>query len=194
MLDDPVAQFGEWFREAREESGLALPEATCLSTVSADGYPDGRMVLLKGFDERGFVFYTNLESRKARDLRRVPRASLTFYWEPLRRQIRIQGDVDPVDEADADAYFASRDRGKQLGAWASDQSAPVEDRATLERRFQEAEERFREVEEIPRPPFWSGFRLRPRALEFWQEGPDRLHDRFHYERTPGGWALTRLCP
>ena len=193
LLEDPIAQFDEWFREAREESGLQLPEAACLSTVDPDGYPEGRMVLLKGFDVRGFVFYTNLNSRKAESLRHAPRAALTFYWEPLRRQVRIQGDVEEVEEEDADAYFASRPRGRQLGAWASDQSAPVPDRETLEDRFQEAEDRF-QGGEIPRPAHWGGLRIRPRVIEFWQEGPARLHDRFRYERDDGGWSRTRLCP
>lgn len=194
MLDDPLEQFADWFREAREESGLALPDASCLSTVGEDGYPEGRMVLLKEFDERGFVFYTNLTSRKADSLRRVPRAALTFYWEPLRRQVRIQGDVTPVEEDEADAYFATRPRGSRIGAWASDQSAPVEAREELDRRFEEVRDRFGDSGEIPRPPFWGGFRIRARALEFWQEGPDRLHDRFRYERASDGWTLTRLCP
>jgi len=194
LRDDPVEQFGDWFCEAREVSGLDLPDATCLSTVDEDGYPDGRMVLLKGFDERGFVFYTNLTSAKARALRRTPRAALTLYWEPLRRQVRVQGEVTPVDDAEADAYFATRPRGSRIGAWASDQSSPLEDADELERRFREARERFEGSDDIPRPPFWSGFRIEPRAVEFWQEGPDRLHDRFRYRRSGEGWTVTRLFP
>lgn len=194
LLDDPVEQFALWFEEAREKSGLALPDAACLSTVTGDGYPDGRMVLVKGHDGRGFVFYTNLTSRKAEHLRSTPRASLTLYWEPLRRQVRIQGDVELVEAQEADAYFARRPRGSQIGAWASDQSAPLEDRDALGRRFAEAEERFADSDSVPRPPFWGGFRVWPRAMEFWQEGPDRLHDRFRYERTEQGWKLLRLFP
>lgn len=193
MEENPVEQFGEWFAEAVERSGLDLPDAACLSTVDGDGYPDGRMVLLKDFDERGFVFYTNFESRKARSLRETPRAALTFYWERLRRQVRIQGDVRQVPDEEADVYFATRPRGSRIGAWASRQSDPVEDRAALDRRFEEARKRFAGTE-VPRPPFWGGFRIRARALEFWQEGPDRLHDRFRYERTNDGWTRVRLQP
>lgn len=195
---NPVEQFRIWFREAVEKSGLSLPDAACLSTVDADGYPDGRMVLLKSFDDRGFAFYTNLSSRKAEALAAVPKASLTLYWEPLRRQVRIQGDVRRMPDEEVDTYFALRPRGSQLGAWASKQSARVADRDTLERAYREAEARFRDVEGVPRPSFWGGFRIVPRAMEFWQEGPHRLHDRFRYERNvhdaPGDWEKVRLYP
>lgn len=191
---DPVAQFGKWYRDAREGTDLSLPGACCLSTVGEDGYPEGRMVLLKGFDERGFVFYTNLKSAKAASLERRPRAALTFYWEPLRRQVRIQGDVESVAAEEADAYFDTRPRGSQIGAWASDQSSTVEDRRSLDRRFREVRERFESSESVPRPPFWGGFRIRPRTVEFWQEAPDRMHDRFRYERADGEWRIVRLWP
>lgn len=194
LRPDPMDQFVEWYREAREESGLALPGATCLSTVGPDGGPQGRMVLLKGADARGFVFYTNLESRKAVALEQRPRAALTFYWEPLRRQVRVEGDVRRLQEHEEDAYFATRPRGSQIGAWASRQSRPVDDREALDRAFEEARERFGDTEEIPRPPFWGGYRIRPRVVEFWQEGPDRMHDRFRYERTDDGWRRRRLQP
>jgi len=193
LARDPVEQFTGWFDEARGEGSLALPDACCLSTVDPEGYPDARMVLLKEFDERGFVFYTNLGSRKGVHLRERPRASLTFYWEPLRRQVRIQGQVVRVEDEEADAYWATRPRGSQLGAWASEQSAPIESRGELEDRFREVEERF-EGRSVPRPSFWTGFRLRPRAFEFWQERPDRLHDRFRYARSEGGWEIHRLQP
>ncbi|HSR40618.1 MAG TPA: pyridoxamine 5'-phosphate oxidase [Longimicrobiales bacterium] len=193
LAEDPVDQFAEWYEEVRSESDLALPNACCLATVDDEGYPEGRMVLLKDFDASGFVFYTNLGSRKGRALAARPRASLTFYWEAVRRQIRIVGDVEPVDDAEADAYWRTRPRGSQLGAWASEQSASVESREALEARFREVEARF-EGEEVPRPPFWSGFRLRPRAVEFWQEAPNRLHDRFRYARSGEGWSRERLQP
>lgn len=194
MHDDPIDQFAEWYREAREKSGLSLPGATCLSTVGPEGAPQGRMVLLKGADARGFVFYTNLESRKAEALESTPRAALTFYWEPLRRQVRVEGDVERIAEEEEDAYFATRPRGSQIGAWASEQSRPASDRDALDRAFERARERFRDTDEIPRPPFWGGYRIRPRAVEFWQEGPDRMHDRFRYVREGEGWAVERLQP
>lgn len=187
-------QFREWLDAVRGEEVLSLPEAACLSTVGDDGYPQGRMILLKGWDRDGFVFYTNLESPKSRALRTRSRAALTLYWEPVRRQVRAQGDVEPVPEEEADAYFAERPRGSQIGAWASEQSRPAEDREALDRRFAEARARFEDVEEIPRPPYWSGFRIRPRAVEFWQERPDRMHDRFRYERRGDGWEIVRLFP
>lgn len=193
LAEDPVEQFARWYEEVRSDTDLDLPNACCLATVDDEGYPDGRMVLLKDFDASGFVFYTNLRSRKGRALEARPRASLTFYWEAVRRQIRIVGDVEPVAEAEADAYWKSRPRGSQLGAWASEQSAPVESREALEERFREVTARF-EGREVPRPPFWSGLRLRPRAMEFWQEAANRLHDRFRYARSGDGWSLARLQP
>lgn len=193
LRDDAVEQFEEWFAQVRARSRLALPEAMCLSTVDAEGRPQGRVVLLKAVEEGGFVFYTNLDSPKGRHLRERPHAALTFYWEGLDRQVRIQGDVEPVDDEVADAYFRTRPRGSQLGAWASDQSAPIRDREELERRFREEEERF-EGREVARPPHWSGLRVRPRVVEFWQGRPDRLHDRFRYTREGEGWRIERLSP
>lgn len=194
-------QFREWLEDVRKEEVLSLPEAACLSTVGEDGYPQGRMILLKGWDRDGFVFYTNLESPKAESIRNRTRAALTLYWEPVRRQVRAHGNVEPVSDEQADAYFARRPRGSQIGAWASDQSRPAEGREALDRSFGEARARFEGVDEIPRPPHWSGFRIRPRAVEFWQEGPDRMHDRFRYERrdggdggVEGGWEIVRLFP
>lgn len=193
LHDDPVEQFREWFADARDRSGQELPEAMCLSTVDGDGRPRGRVVLLKAVEETGFVFYTNLHSPKSRQLRDRPEAALTFYWERIARQVRIQGGVERVDDADADAYFRTRPRGSQVGAWASDQSAPLADRAELERRFAEEEARFRE-RDVPRPPHWGGLRVRPRIVEFWQGRPDRLHDRFRYTREGEGWRIERLSP
>lgn len=200
LHEHPMDQFSEWLEDVREEEVLSLPEAACLSTVGEDGYPQGRMILLKGWGRDGFVFYTNLESPKADSIRNRSRAALTLYWEPVRRQVRADGDVEPLSDEQADAYFARRPRGSQIGAWASDQSRPAEGREALDRSFAEARARFEGVEEIPRPPHWSGFRIRPRAVEFWQEGPDRMHDRFRYVRRggdggdEGGWEVVRLFP
>jgi len=193
LADEPATQFREWFDDARGTEGLELPDACSLATVDEEGYPDARMVLLKGLDEEGFVFYTNLRSPKAEQLRDRPRAALVFHWKPLRRQVRVRGEVTPVPEDEADAYFASRPRGSQIGAWASEQSAAVESREALDRKFREARERF-EGGEVPRPPFWSGFRLEPRSVEFWKQADNRMHDRFRYTRARGGWEIFRLQP
>lgn len=191
---DPIAQFSRWFEDARARAGILLPEAVCLATVGPDGYPEARVVLLKSFGPDGFVFYTNNQSRKGVALARLPRACLNFYWKELDRQVRLVGDAEPVSDAEADAYFASRPRGSRLSAWASRQSAPVADRAELERRVEEFGRKY--PGEVPRPPHWSGWRVRPRELEFWQSRADRLHDRFLYRRLPdGGWEKpVRLCP
>lgn len=193
MADDPVVEFREWFDRARATEGLTLPDACCLATVDAEGDPDARMVLLKGIEDGGFVFYTNLRSPKGEALRRRPRAALVFHWKPLGRQVRVRGEVSPVAEAEADRYFATRPRGSRIAAWASAQSSPVESREALERKFRETSERF-DGEEVPRPPFWSGFRLEPMSVEFWQERDHRLHDRFAYTRAPRGWQIARLQP
>lgn len=193
LQDDPVEQFEAWFADARARSRLELPEAMCLSTVDEEGHPQGRVVLLKAVEEGGFVFYTNLRSPKARHLERRPEAALTFHWEALGRQVRIQGEVEPVDDRIADDYFRTRPRGSQVGAWASDQSVPLEGREELERRFEEEEARFR-GRDVHRPPHWSGLRVRPRVVEFWQSRPDRLHDRFRYVREGEGWRIERLSP
>ncbi len=172
---------------------MALPEACCLSTVSPEGLPEGRMILLKGADESGFVFYTNLESPKARSLAAHPHAALTFYWQPFRRQVRVLGRVEKVTEDEADAYFHTRPRESRLGAWASLQSEPLDSRETLERRFGEFSKKY-EGREVPRPPHWSGYRIVPDEIEFWIERPMRLHDRFLYARSDAGWKITRLYP
>jgi len=195
LADDPVVEFDRWFEVARAQAGYAMPEAACLSTVDDEGYPDGRIVLLKARDARGFVFYTNLRSTKARALEARPHASLTFYWESLARQVRVQGDMERVVDAECDAYFATRPRGSQLGAWASDQSSVLETRAALLTRMAEVTVRH-EGRPVPRPPHWRGFRLVPRRIEFWQGMPDRLHDRFLYRRLRQGerWTIERLAP
>lgn len=194
LSPDPVEQFSRWFAEAEADPRIVFAEAVCLSTLGPGGTPEGRMVLLKRFDARGFVFYTNLESAKSRSLAGCPRAGMTFYWQPPGRQVRVRGPVEPVSASEADAYFASRPRQSRIGAWASDQSRKLESRAVLEDRVRALEARFADGE-VPRPPRWSGFRIVPDAIEFWQEGEARLHDRFLYERDgAGGWARRRLYP
>lgn len=191
---DPIEQFRDWFQAAQDDKEVLLPEACCLSTVGADGYPEGRMVLLKDVDARGFTFYTNMRSPKGRALAAAPRAALTFHWARLKRQVRAQGDVELVSAQEADAYFRQRPRSSQLAAWASEQSERLESRARLEERMAEMERRFADGE-VPRPPHWSGYRLLPRGVEFWQERPSRLHDRFLFQRGPDGrWFAARLFP
>ena len=191
MSDDPLAIFRELFTRAAES--CVEPDATVLSTVDADGRPSGRYVLLKAFDERGFVFYTNLESRKGRALAVKPYASLCFYWQPIHKQVRVEGTTERVSDTEADAYFATRPREFQIGAWASTQSAPLESRAELEQRVDEARARF-EGRIVPRPSFWSGFRVVPRSIEFWTRDPSRLHEREHYQRAGDHWIRGLLFP
>lgn len=189
---DPIAQFARWFEEAQTVE-RPLPNAVALATAGPDGRPSLRMVLLKDFDERGFVFYSNYESRKARDLGRNPHASLLFYWGRLERQVRVEGRVAKVTRSESDAYFRTRPRGSQLAAWASPQSETLENRAALDRRLQAVASRY--PADVPRPPYWGGYRLVPAAFEFWQGRADRLHDRLRYRRARGGrWVLERLAP
>jgi pyridoxamine 5'-phosphate oxidase len=192
--DEPLRLFAAWF-EAAARSEPVNPEAMTLSTVDADGMPDARMVLLKGFDEAGFVFYTNKDSAKGRELAACPKAALTFYWKSLQRQVRIRGDVSPVSDAEADAYFASRSRMAQIGAWASKQSTALESRLAFEKAIAAQTVRFA-VGAVPRPPYWSGFRIAPVQIEFWQEKPFRLHDRIVFARRAASeaWTKTRLYP
>ncbi len=190
---DPFAQFGAWFGEALEAEGIIEPNAMTLATVSPDGRPTARIVLLRGYDERGFVFFTNYASRKGRELDASGNAGLLFYWAPLERQIRIDGTVARVDVAESDEYFALRPRGHRLSSWASPQSDVVPNRAFLEERMRSEEERFRDGD-VPRPPLWGGYRVAPRAFEFWQGRPDRVHDRIAYTRTDEGWRIERLAP
>lgn len=189
---DPISQFGAWLRDA-EASEPNNPNAMTLATVSADGKPSTRMVLLKGHDSQGFVFYTNYTSQKGRELLANPFASLCFHWKSLGRQIRIEGRAEPVSDAEADAYFASRPRGSQIGAWASEQSRPVESRAILEERVRALTEKY-DGADVPRPPHWSGFRVVPERIEFWTDRPDRLHDRQVFNREESGWREQRLQP
>jgi pyridoxamine 5'-phosphate oxidase len=189
---DWLTPFRRWYDAAAAREELA--EAMTVATVGRDGRPSLRAVLLRGLDERGFVFYTNLDSRKAGELAVNPRAALCFHWKSLARQVRVEGGVERVADAEADAYFAGRARESQLGAWASDQSRPLPDRATLERRFAEAAARFSGYERVPRPPNWSGYRVVPERVEFWQELPHRLHDRLVFIRDGARWRRERLYP
>jgi pyridoxamine 5'-phosphate oxidase len=190
--DDPIALFSAWFDEA-SRSGLLLPEAMTLATSTSDGRPAGRMVLLRGFDERGFVFYTNYGSRKAEELTVNPKAELVFHWPVFERQVRIAGRVEKTSAEESAAYFASRPRGSQLGAWASRQSQPVESREALEHAFEEQERKFAGTE-VPLPSFWGGYRVVAHSLEFFQGRANRLHDRLLYTRDGAGWRRTRLYP
>ena len=192
MTTDPHALFDAWYAEARASEPNDT-NAMALATADAEGRPDVRMVLLKGHDARGFVFYTNLESRKASEILANPRVCLLFHWKSLRRQIRIEGPVEQVTEAEGDAYFASRHRDSQLGAWASDQSRPLESRAVFEARYEATRARF-DGKEVPRPPHWSGFRVMPERIEFWIDRPHRLHERQLFLRDGNGWREGLLYP
>ncbi|MBO9576786.1 MAG: pyridoxamine 5'-phosphate oxidase [Sphingobium sp.] len=190
---DPFALFESWYGEART-SEPNDGNAMALATATPDGRPSLRMVLLKGHGPDGFIFYTNFEGRKAQEILSNPQVALLFHWKSLRRQVRIEGRAARVDDATADAYFASRSRDSQLGAWASDQSRPLPDRATFEQRFEEVAARY-EGQAVPRPPHWSGFRVVPQAIEFWLDRPHRLHERTRYESDgKGGWRSGMLYP
>jgi pyridoxamine 5'-phosphate oxidase len=189
---DPVALFADWFASAKQ-AGLMLPEAMTVATASREGSPSARMMLLKAFGADGFVFYTNYESRKASELEENPRAALVLHWPTLQRQVRVEGRVERLSPEDSTAYFDSRPRGSRIGAWASKQSSPLENREDLERRFKESEQQFADGR-IPLPPYWGGFRVIPEFIEFWQGRINRLHDRLRYSRTSDGWTVQRLYP
>lgn len=190
--NDPLPRVLEWLDEARTTEPND-PEAMALATVDSRGRPSARMVLLKGVDARGFVFYTNLESQKGREIRENPRAALLFHWKSLRRQIRVEGTVSPVEDAEADEYFASRPRGSRIGAWASAQSRPLEGMFELEKQVAGYTAKFG-LGEIPRPPHWSGFSLAPDRIEFWKDGRFRLHERIVHTRDGDSWTVGRLYP
>jgi pyridoxamine 5'-phosphate oxidase len=191
LADDPIEQFRQWYERAVEE--VPLVDAMALSTVDADGGPDARMVLLKGFGPDGFRFFTNLGSAKAHQLQANPRAALVLYWRELDRQVRIRGSVEKLPTEDDDAYFATRPPAARIGAWASPQSEPLPERETLDERVRQVTERFAGGE-VSRPEFWGGYVVRPERIEFWQGQAARLHDRFVYERDGDGWSIRRLAP
>jgi pyridoxamine 5'-phosphate oxidase len=192
--DEPLRLFATWFAEAKRAEPVN-PDAMTLATIDADGLPNARMVLLKGFDERGFVFYTNVDSIKGHELDAAPKAALTFYWKSLQRQVRVRGNVEPVSKQEADAYFASRSRMAQIGAWASKQSAALESRMAFEKAIARFTAKFA-IGTVPRPPNWSGYRVVPQEIEFWQERPFRLHDRIAFTRASltAPWTKMRLYP
>jgi pyridoxamine 5'-phosphate oxidase len=192
VAPDPIVEFTRWFEEALKAE-VQEPNAMTLATATADGAPSARIVLLKGFDERGFVFFTDYRSRKAGELKENARAALVFYWPELERQIRITGSTAETDREESETYFRSRPRGSRIGAWVSHQSQVVGNRAELEQRIQEVERRY-PGDDIPLPPYWGGFRLRPESLEFWQGRTNRLHDRIRYLRMGTAWRIERLSP
>lgn len=190
---DPINQVNEWLLEAKKTE-LNDADAACVATVDENGMPNARMVLIRKIDERGFVFYTNYESRKGNELLANPKAALCFHWKSLHRQIRVQGKVEKVSDVEADTYFNSRERSSRIGAWASEQSRPMESREALEKRAREFENKFNGIENPPRPPHWSGFRIVPKRIEFWQQKEFRLHDRLVYIKDGNTWETERLFP
>ncbi len=194
LSPDPIQQFQLWLHAAEASAGLEFPNAMSLATVGDDGRPSVRMVLLKSVNEDGFTFFTNYESRKGQNLIRQPYAALGFFWEKLGLQVRVEGDVQKISRADSAAYFHTRARGSQIGAWASPQSREIPSRAALDEKVKACEQKFRMEETIPLPDHWGGFCLTPTRIEFWKNGAHRLHDRFAYTRNQTGWSIRRLAP
>ncbi len=193
LSSDPIIQFDLWYEDA-VKADLIHPNAFTLATSTNDGKPSSRVLLLKGFDEKGFIFYTNSQSKKGDDLSNNPFAAISFWWGKLERQVRVEGQIEIVSSDEADEYFSSRPRGSQIGAWASDQSSVIESRDILDNRFKEFEDKYKDMS-IPRPPYWNGYRLIPNSIEFWQGRDNRLHDRIRYNLQPGGkWIRERLAP
>lgn len=190
---NPYHLFKDWIEEA-ERLKEDYPNAMWLATSTKEGRPSVRVMLLKGWDEKGFVFYTNEESRKGRELLENPYAALNFYWKTLKRQVRVEGEIEEVGAEDSDAYFSSRPRGSRIGAWASQQSRPVENYETFREETKELEDKFEGQEDIPRPPHWKGFRVKPSRIEFWHEGEFRLHHRYAYTPSEAGWDIQTLYP
>jgi pyridoxamine 5'-phosphate oxidase len=193
MSQHPISQFSQWLEDAKNTKAITEPTAMALATATAAGEPSVRMVLLKAHDERGFVFYTNLESRKSAELLANPKAALCFYWMPLERQVRVEGRIEPVSDAEADAYFATRARDSQVGAWSSKQSRPLKERVDLLQAISNNMARF-DGREVSRPPFWSGFRVVPHSIEFWQQGDFRLHERTLHTLAGSQWQVGNLYP
>jgi len=193
MIIDPIERFSQWLEQAKNTPGITEPTAMTLATSTLDGKPSARIVLLKGLDHRGFAFYSNMESRKGGEVRINPRAALCFYWMPLERQVRVEGQLEHVSAEEADTYFASRRRESQIGAWASRQSRPLAGREVLEKAVAEYTRRF-EGRTVPRPPYWIGWRVVPESIEFWQQGDFRLHDREVYIRSGSVWNSRRMYP
>ena len=189
---DPIELFGQWYAAA-ERSGLLLPEAMTVASATPDGRPSARVILLKEFDENGFVFFTNYESRKSHELDQNPQVALVFHWAVLQRQVRVEGTATRVSEDESMAYFQTRPRGSRIGAWASRQSAPLRDREQLMQRVRDVEAEYKNAD-VPLPPFWGGYRVHPRRIEFWQGRTSRLHDRFCFDREGDRWKCTRLYP
>ena len=192
VQDNPIAMFGQWFEQAKD-SGIILPESMIVATATSDGKPSARVVLLKSFDQDGFVFFTNYNSRKGEELAQNPQAAIVFHWNILQRQARIEGPIERVSEQESLAYFHSRPRGSQIGAWASDQSQKIGDRSELAQKVKELEAQYA-GQEIPLPPFWGGFRVKPQQIELWQGRSDRLHDRYCFTQVDGSWQRYTLAP
>lgn len=193
VAPDPISQFSKWFSEALASS-LTEPNAMTLATATADGKPSARIMLLKGFEERGFIFYTNYLSRKGQEITKNPYASLVFFWQELERQVRIEGILEKIDEKESERYFHSRPRGSQIGAHASPQSREITGRQVLEKNIEQLEEKYKDGAEIPKPPHWGGYIVKPTFVEFWQGGRGRVHDRIAYRLENNTWKIVRLAP